>query len=128
MKLVKYYKSGFIYKKWRWTVTASNGEIIGSSSQGFSSKQMAQNNYRLLGIAIGNEVNGDVNEDIHCLIDECISKALSCSVTYQHINDYSIEIYSGYGKKYKKYYYSDGHLEMEDAFAGAMEFLNKHEG
>ena len=34
--------------KWRWRVTADNGRILGSSSQGFASKQKAQENLDLL--------------------------------------------------------------------------------
>ena len=34
--------------KWRWTQTANNGEIIGASTQGFASKQKAQENYALV--------------------------------------------------------------------------------
>jgi len=37
------------YGKWRWRATSANGKIVGSSSQGFSSKQSAQNNARLNG-------------------------------------------------------------------------------
>jgi uncharacterized protein YegP (UPF0339 family) len=33
---------------WRWKVTAENNEIVGSSSEGFSSEQAARNNYELL--------------------------------------------------------------------------------
>lgn len=35
--------------KWRWKVKSSNGEIVGSSSQGFATKQKAQENAELLG-------------------------------------------------------------------------------
>lgn len=35
--------------KHRWSVKSSNGEIAGSSSQGFASKQKAQENAELLG-------------------------------------------------------------------------------
>ncbi len=33
---------------WRWNITAENGEIIGASTQGFASKQKAQENYALV--------------------------------------------------------------------------------
>jgi len=34
--------------KYRWRITAENGRIIGSSSQGFASKQMAEENADLV--------------------------------------------------------------------------------
>ncbi len=34
--------------KYRWRITAENGRIIGASSQGFASKQMAQENMELV--------------------------------------------------------------------------------
>jgi uncharacterized protein YegP (UPF0339 family) len=33
---------------WRWRVTAANGQIVAASSEGFASKQKAQENYRLV--------------------------------------------------------------------------------
>jgi len=44
--MIEYYKDKA--GKYRWRVKSVNGEIIGSSSQGFASKQMAQNNVALL--------------------------------------------------------------------------------
>ena len=35
-------------KEWRWRIRAGNGEIISASSEGFSSKQAAIKNFRLL--------------------------------------------------------------------------------
>ena len=35
--------------KWRWRATSSNGKIVGSSSQGFSSKQYAAKNAAING-------------------------------------------------------------------------------
>lgn len=32
---------------WRWRVKGANGEIVAASSEGFASKQKAQENYRL---------------------------------------------------------------------------------
>jgi len=34
--------------KWRWRITADNGEIVGASSQGFSTRASADTNLRLL--------------------------------------------------------------------------------
>ena len=33
--------------EWRWRITAANGEITEAASEGFASKQKAQENYRL---------------------------------------------------------------------------------
>ena len=35
--------------KWRWRAVSTNGKIVGSSSQGFASKQSAQRNAILNG-------------------------------------------------------------------------------
>lgn len=145
MEQVKYYKSGFIYKKWRWTVKANNGEIIGASSQGFSSKQMAENNFRLLGEAMlvhetneNDVINGGTidetniegfdefitsNNGIEDLMIECQSMTMNCSVTYQAINDYSVEIYRGYVKNYEKLFHSDGHSDLKEAINSGLEFM-----
>jgi uncharacterized protein YegP (UPF0339 family) len=40
--------------KHRWRVKSDNGEIIGASSQGFASKQMALKNAELLNNALTN--------------------------------------------------------------------------
>jgi len=39
-------------KNWRWRVTARNGEIIGASSEGFSSAQACKKNIELLGVVM----------------------------------------------------------------------------
>jgi len=44
--------------KYRWRVTAQNGEIVGASSQGFASKQKAMENSTLLVDIISNANNG----------------------------------------------------------------------
>lgn len=38
--------------KYRWRVVADNGEIVGASSQGFSSRQRARSNAYLLKVAL----------------------------------------------------------------------------
>ncbi len=58
------------------------------------------------------------------LMYECRSWALNCSVTYQSITDYSVEIYKGYGKRYVKVFYSDGHLTSEEAIKEGLKFIN----
>jgi uncharacterized protein YegP (UPF0339 family) len=45
-KEMKFYKDK--RGKWRWRVTGENGEIIGSSSQGFASRRLAKTNANLL--------------------------------------------------------------------------------
>lgn len=44
--MLEYYRDAA--DKWRWRVTAENGKIIGSSSQGFASKDGAKDNVALL--------------------------------------------------------------------------------
>lgn len=57
------------------------------------------------------------------LFKECEARAFNCSITYQKINDYSIEIYKGYGESYRKIFYTDGHLKPEKAIRKALKFL-----
>ena len=42
--IIEFYKSRF---QWRWRITASNGRIIASSSEGFWKRQGAEKNLRL---------------------------------------------------------------------------------
>lgn len=44
--MLEFYKDAS--SKWRWRVTASNGKIVGSSSQGFASKERAEDNIVIL--------------------------------------------------------------------------------
>ena len=48
MARLEYYVDGQGYYRWR-VVSSANGKIIGASSEGFSSKQNAVDNARLLG-------------------------------------------------------------------------------
>jgi len=48
-------------KEWRWRITASNGEIVGASSEGFKALGDAEKNLELVGEAIVHDP--DVNED-----------------------------------------------------------------
>jgi hypothetical protein len=57
------------------------------------------------------------------LIDLCKDRNINCSVTYQKINDYSVEIYVGYQSNYKLMHYSDGHLYSDDAINSGIAFL-----
>jgi len=45
---VEVYKTTF-WKKWRWRVTATNGRIIGASSQGYKNRIDCVENAMLLG-------------------------------------------------------------------------------
>ena len=45
---IKYYKSG-ILRKWRWTIKADNGNIIGASTQGYWNKLDCVDNATLVG-------------------------------------------------------------------------------
>lgn len=58
------------------------------------------------------------------LMDECKSRALHCSITYQSITDYSIEIYRGYKTNYEKLFYTDGHIKPKKAIKEALKFLS----
>ena len=60
------------------------------------------------------------------LMAECENRNLNCSITYQRINNYSVEIYTGYEKKYKKIYYSDGHLRMKNAIKNGLKYLKNY--
>ena len=44
--------------KYRWRIVADNGRVVGSSSQGFASKQMACENADLVKNALTNCNNG----------------------------------------------------------------------
>lgn len=57
------------------------------------------------------------------LLIECKSRNLHCSITYQKINDYSVEIYTGYMSTYQKHYYTDGHIRLKKAIKSARKYL-----
>ena len=57
------------------------------------------------------------------LFNECKSRSLNCSLTYQHINDYSVEIYQGYKTTYNKIFYTDGHIDKSIAIKKALKYL-----
>jgi uncharacterized protein YegP (UPF0339 family) len=42
----EFYKTRGRKPQWFWRIKASNGRIIDASSEGFSSKQAAQNNFK----------------------------------------------------------------------------------
>ncbi len=57
------------------------------------------------------------------LFEECKCRAMNCSITYQRINDYSVEIYRGYKSSYVKIFYTDGHIDKKKAIKKALKFL-----
>lgn len=74
--------------------------------------------------ALQKGVNKLVLSDEDNLFSECWSRNYNCSITYQQINDYSVEIYQGYRKgSYKLIYYTDGHLTRKKAIKKALKFI-----
>ncbi len=57
------------------------------------------------------------------LMETCRNLSLHCSVTYQSITSYSVEIYTGYVSTYKEVFYTDGKVSLEEAIDLALEFL-----
>lgn len=51
---VKFYKkTKWNFKKeWRWRITASNGEIIGASTEGFVNRSDCERNAKLVGTSL----------------------------------------------------------------------------
>lgn len=44
--MIKFYEDAS--RKWRWQIKAENGKVVGSSSQGFSSRAYAEANLDLM--------------------------------------------------------------------------------
>ena len=59
------------------------------------------------------------------LIDECISRNLHFSLSYQSVTEYSIEIYTGYVSSYKLLFYTDGHISIKKAAKTALSKLRE---
>ncbi|MCK9445684.1 hypothetical protein M0Q50_02200 [bacterium] len=59
------------------------------------------------------------------LFEKCKSMAYNCSLTYQSMNDFSVEIYTGYNTSYKKIFYTDGHIDKKNALKKSLKFLNR---
>lgn len=59
------------------------------------------------------------------LFDECKHRGYSCSITYQRINDFSVEIYKGHELSYQSIFFSDGHLDSKRSIRKALRFLKK---
>ena len=59
------------------------------------------------------------------IFEICQNNNLNVSVTWQRINDYSIEIYKGYKSSYEVIFYTDGHTDKKQAIKKALRFLNE---
>lgn len=59
------------------------------------------------------------------LISECQRRDWNISLTWQKINEWSVEIYTGYKSSYEKKYYTDGHMTKEVAIETALEFFEE---
>jgi hypothetical protein len=59
------------------------------------------------------------------LFQECKRRDYNCSITYQKINDISIEIYTGHKSTYRLIFYTDGHIESKFAIRKALKFLKE---
>ena len=46
------------------------------------------------------------------------------SLTYQRINDYSVEIYTGYVSSYENLFFSDGHASIDGAIQKGLDWCN----
>lgn len=57
------------------------------------------------------------------IFEICRNRRWNVSITYQKINDYSVEIYTGYVSSYKRIFYSDGHISLKIAEKTAKKFL-----
>ena len=49
---VEFYKSGIIFREWRWRVRATNGKIIGASSEGYKNRLDCVYNAQSLGLSL----------------------------------------------------------------------------
>lgn len=58
------------------------------------------------------------------LISECKSRNINCSISYQSINDISIEIYKGFGKRYQKLFYTDSHIKLNKAIKEVYKYFD----
>ena len=49
---LEFYKSGVIFREWRWRVRAKNGKIIGASSEGYKNRKDCVYNAQSLGLSL----------------------------------------------------------------------------
>jgi hypothetical protein len=60
------------------------------------------------------------------LMMECENRNLNCSISYQKITNYSVEIYTGYKKNYKLKFYTDGAISPKKAIKLAFKWLDEN--
>lgn len=60
------------------------------------------------------------------LFDECKSLNYNCSLNYLKINDFSVDIFQGFGQEYKQIFYTDGHLTSDEAIQEALDTLKNY--
>jgi len=60
------------------------------------------------------------------LMEECVSRNYHCSITWQRMTDYSVEIYRGYVTNYKEIFYTDSNVSAKKAIKKALKFLSKN--
>ena len=57
------------------------------------------------------------------IFEICQDRNWNVSLTWQKINDYSIEIYKGYKTSYELIFYTDGHTDKNEAIKKTKLFL-----
>ena len=60
------------------------------------------------------EYHGNEYDTLEDIFAACKEYNIHCSISYQRINDYSVELYKGYKSDYKKLFYSDGHSSIPE--------------
>jgi hypothetical protein len=60
------------------------------------------------------------------LMMECENRNLNCSISYQKITNYSVEIYTGYKKSYTLKFYTDGASSPKKAIKKAFKWLDEN--
>ena len=49
---VEFYRSGLIFKEWRWRIRATNGRIIGASTEGYKNRLDCVYNAQSVGLSL----------------------------------------------------------------------------
>ena len=57
------------------------------------------------------------------VLGEALNRNLNVSLTHQRMNNWSIELYTGYVATYQKVFYTDGHSSPKEAAKHTLEFL-----
>ena len=61
------------------------------------------------------------------LLDLCHSRNLHCSISWQRVTGYSVEIYTGYKSDYSNLFFTDGHTKPKKAVKEALKFIKKYD-